>query len=391
MDYYGFFGWWLSITINYYDDKGWWWGSRCTPWTLTDALLRMLILRAGHFFNKVSFLCLLVNIFIFCVVPCCWVSIDICFCGLSSRRDPERGLQSWFRPAKPETRNPKPTVKVGFELRNPKPETRNRLWRLTFPRTDWNPKPETRNRLWRLNRTDRNPKPETRNPTPETDSEDLLSPGPIETRNPKPETRNRLWRLTFPMDWSKPETRNPKPETRNRQRKLVSIDETRNPKPETRNRLESDFWVALRIGTPVIIPLYDLPLMCKWTVQLLTGRSSACLPQPPRTTPQRRWSNTQKNSSAEQLPKSQVVGKSCNDCNVTAVVFNIFQWCYIKNFRSFQRKRVMLRHAGLRTSAVQLHFGSLRSRFVQRCPNLEFGNQENLVIIYVYSFRTSKD
>jgi len=59
------------------------------------------------------------------------------------RRDPERGLQSWFRPAKPETRNPKPTVKVGFELRNPKPET---------------------------------------------DSEDLPSPGPIETRNPKPET-----------------------------------------------------------------------------------------------------------------------------------------------------------------------------------------------------------
>jgi len=43
------------------------------------------------------------------------------------RRDPEKGLQSWFRPAKPETRNPKPTVKVGFELRNPKPETRNRL------------------------------------------------------------------------------------------------------------------------------------------------------------------------------------------------------------------------------------------------------------------------
>ena len=44
---------------------------------------------------------------------------------LFARRDPERGLQSWFRPAKPETRNPKPTVKVGFELRNPKPETRN--------------------------------------------------------------------------------------------------------------------------------------------------------------------------------------------------------------------------------------------------------------------------
>ena len=29
-----------------------------------------------------------------------------------SRRDPERGLQSWFRPAKPETRNPKPTLKT---------------------------------------------------------------------------------------------------------------------------------------------------------------------------------------------------------------------------------------------------------------------------------------
>ena len=27
-----------------------------------------------------------------------------------------------------------------------------------------------------------------RNPKPETDSEDLTSPGPIETRNPKPET-----------------------------------------------------------------------------------------------------------------------------------------------------------------------------------------------------------
>ena len=98
---------------------------------------------------------------------------------LERRRDPERGLQSWFRPEKPETRNPKPTVKVGF--RTAKPETRNRLWRLTFPRTDRNPKPETRN-----------PKPETRNrllklvsncetrnPKPETDSEDLTSPGPI--------------------------------------------------------------------------------------------------------------------------------------------------------------------------------------------------------------------
>ena len=97
-------------------------------------------------------------------------------------------------------------------------------------------------------------KPETRNPKPETDSEDLLSPGPIETRkpkpetdsedlpspwtdrNPKPETRNRQRKLV-----SSDETRNPKPETRNRQGKLVSIDETRNPKPETRNpKLETD-------------------------------------------------------------------------------------------------------------------------------------------------------
>ena len=84
------------------------------------------------------------------------------------KRDPERGLQSWFRP--------------------PKPETRNRLWRLNFPRTDRNPKPETRNPKPTLktytfpNRS----KPKTRNPKPETDSEDLTSPGPIETRNPKP-------------------------------------------------------------------------------------------------------------------------------------------------------------------------------------------------------------
>ena len=142
---------------------------------------------------------------------------------------------------------------------------------------------------------------ETRNPKPETDSEDLPSPGPIETRNPKPETRNPKPTLkTYipspgPIETRnpKPETdsdrrlnsprtdRNPKPETRNRQRKLVSSDETRNPKPETRNpkptakvgfnrrnpkpetrnpkpetrnRLESDFWVALRIGTPTVVP-----------------------------------------------------------------------------------------------------------------------------------------
>ena len=79
-----------------------------------------------------------------------------------------------------ETRNPKPTVKVGFELRNPKPET---------------------------------------------DSEDLTPQD-----GSKPETRNRLWRLNFPRANRNPKTRkNPKPETRNR--KLVSSDETRNPKP----------------------------------------------------------------------------------------------------------------------------------------------------------------
>ena len=117
----------------------------------------------------------------------------------------------------------------------------------------------------------------TRNPKPETDSEDFTSPGPIETRNPKPtvkvgfELRNRNptpETRNWQRKWvSIDETRNPKPdseswfqatkpETRNRQRKLVSIDETRNrkpetrnPKPETRNRLESNFWVALRIGT----------------------------------------------------------------------------------------------------------------------------------------------
>ena len=100
-------------------------------------------------------------------------------------------------------------------------------------------------------------KPETRNPKPETNSEDLTSPGLIETRNPKPTAK-----VGFNRRNPKPETRSPKPETRNRQRKLVSSDETRNPKPtakvgfnrrnpkpETRNRLESDFWVALRIGT----------------------------------------------------------------------------------------------------------------------------------------------
>ena len=107
------------------------------------------------------------------------------------------------------------------ETRNPKPETRNRLWRLNFPRTDRNPKPEARK--------------------PETDSEDLPSPGPIETRNPKPtlktylpqdrskpETRNRLWRLNFPRA-----DRNPKPETNSEDLPSPGPIEIRNPKPET--------------------------------------------------------------------------------------------------------------------------------------------------------------
>ena len=75
-----------------------------------------------------------------------------------SRRDPERGLQSWFRPSKPETRN----------------------------------------RQRKLVSSD-----ETRNPKPETDSEDLTSPGPFETRNPKPETDSESW-----FQATKPETRN---------------------------------------------------------------------------------------------------------------------------------------------------------------------------------------
>ena len=110
-----------------------------------------------------------------------------------------------------ETRNPKPTVKVGFELRNPKPETRNRLWRLNFPRTD------------------RNPKPETRNPRPESEliylPQDRSKP---ETQNPKPKTRNRLWRLNFPRT-----DRNPKPETRNPKPTVKVGFELRNLKPET--------------------------------------------------------------------------------------------------------------------------------------------------------------
>ena len=136
-------------------------------------------------------------------------SVAVCyvFAPALARRDPERGLQSWFRPAKPETRNPKPTVKVGFELRNPKPET---------------------------------------------ESEDLTSPGPIETRNPKPTLKTYL-----PQDRSKPETRSPKPTAKvgfNRRNPKPETDSEswfQSTKPETRNRLESDFWVALRIGTRI--------------------------------------------------------------------------------------------------------------------------------------------
>ena len=46
--------------------------------------------------------------------PTCWDTRILGYWSRSPRgwpqvrRDPERGLQSWFRPAKPETRNPKP-------------------------------------------------------------------------------------------------------------------------------------------------------------------------------------------------------------------------------------------------------------------------------------------
>ena len=144
-------------------------------------------------------------------------------------RNPKPTLKTYFPQdrSKPETRNPKPTLKTYFPQDRSKPETRNPKPTLkTFlpqdrskPETR-NPKPETDSESWF-----QSTKPETRNPKPETDSEDLLSPGPIETRNPKPETDSESW-----FQSTKPETRN--------------------PKPETRNRLESDFWVALRIGTP---------------------------------------------------------------------------------------------------------------------------------------------
>ena len=95
-------------------------------------------------------------------------------------------------------RNPKPTVKVGFELRNPKPETDSEDLPSPGPIETRNPKPETDSEKTYLPE-DRS-KPETRNPKPKT----YLPQG-----RSKPETRNRLWRL--PQDRSKPETRNPKP------------------------------------------------------------------------------------------------------------------------------------------------------------------------------------
>ena len=157
-----------------------------------------------------------------------WGGVRVCVCQWQYiEMETWSGERSAELVSTSETRNPKPTVKVGFELRNPKPETRNRLWRLNFPRTDRNPKPETRNRLWRLTfpRTDRNPKPET-------DSEDLTSPdrSKPETRNPKTETRNP--KPTVKVGF---ELRNPKPETDSED--LTSPDrskpETRKPKPET--------------------------------------------------------------------------------------------------------------------------------------------------------------
>ena len=128
-----------------------------------------------------------------------------CLMLIDVRRDPERGLQSWFRPAKPET------------------ETRNRLWRLNFPRADRNPKTETRNSkpTVKVGFELRNPKPETRNRQRKWVSID-------ETRNPKPETDSESW-----FQATKPETRNPKPTAKVGFNRRNPKPETRNPKPET--------------------------------------------------------------------------------------------------------------------------------------------------------------
>ena len=117
-----------------------------------------------------------------------------------------------------ESRNPKPTSKVGFDRRNPKPETDIRHLTLVSAY-------ETRNRhpTSDVGFGLRNPKPETRN-------RHLKLVSTYETRNPKPETDIRHLTLV-----SAYETRNPKPTSK------FGFDQ-RNPKPETRKRLESDFW-----------------------------------------------------------------------------------------------------------------------------------------------------
>ena len=85
---------------------------------------------------------------------------------------------------------------------------------------------------------------ETRNPKPETRNRQRKWVSIDETRNPKPETDSESW-----FQATKPETRNPQPETDSESWFQSTKPETRNPKPETRNQLESNFWVALRIGT----------------------------------------------------------------------------------------------------------------------------------------------
>ena len=130
-----------------------------------------------------------------------------------------------------ESRNPKPTSKVGLDRRNPKPETDIRHMTLVSAYETRNPKPTSD--IWRWFRPT---KPETRNPKPETDIWSWFRPTKPETRNPKP--TSDIWR------WFRPT----KPETRNRHLNLVSTSETRNPKPE--NDSNPTFEVALRIGTP---------------------------------------------------------------------------------------------------------------------------------------------
>ena len=150
--------------------------------------------------------------------------------------NPETDSEDLISPGPIETRNPKPTVKVGFELRNPKPETRNRQcgFQSTKPETQ-NPKP-----IARVGFKRRNPKPETWNPKPETYSESGFQATKPKTRNPKPTAKVGFKR------------RNPKPTAK------VGF-KRRHPKPETRNRLESDFWVALRIGTQQNVPWFIAP------------------------------------------------------------------------------------------------------------------------------------